>query len=139
MSLGGGQDLRQAGRCASIDSWVIQKNASRAHRQNARVSVWLEMAARLATLRRHLATTSSEPASALPQQQMGVELTPTSGPKLLTDQQMQDFIREGFAMYHLDDLPASYHEGVIDTLDKVFERYGNPGNNMLCATLNPRP
>jgi hypothetical protein len=97
------------------------------------------MAARLATLRRHLATTSSEPASALPQQQMGVEPTPTSGPKLLTDQQMQDFIREGFAMYHLDDLPASYHEGVIDTLDKVFERYGNPGNNMLCATLNPRP
>jgi hypothetical protein len=98
------------------------------------------MAARLATLRRHLATTSSEPAAALPQQQMGVEPTrPTSGPKLLTDQQMQDFIREGFAMYHLDDLPASYHEGVIDTLDKVFERYGNPGNNMLCATLNPRP
>ena len=34
-------------------------------------------------------------------------------------------------MFHLDDLPAEYHEGVCETLEGVFEKHGNPGNNML--------
>ena len=52
-------------------------------------------------------------------------------PILFDDRQMMDFVREGYVMFHLDDLPKSYHDGVMETLDKAFEKGGNPGNNML--------
>jgi hypothetical protein len=53
------------------------------------------------------------------------------GPKLFDDQQMMDFIREGYVMFRLDDLPRLYHDGIVDKLNRVIEKHGNPGNNML--------
>lgn len=53
------------------------------------------------------------------------------GPKLFDDNQMMDFIREGYIMFRLDDLPRSYHDGIVDKLNRVIEKHGNPGNNML--------
>ena len=53
------------------------------------------------------------------------------GPKLFDDEQMMDFIREGYVMFQLDDMPRSYHDGIVEKLDSVIEKHGNPGNNML--------
>ena len=53
------------------------------------------------------------------------------GPKLFDDAQMQEFVREGYALFRLDDLPRSYHDGIVQKLDDVIEKHGNPGNNML--------
>jgi hypothetical protein len=44
---------------------------------------------------------------------------------------MMDFVREGYVLLHLDDLPTAYHQGVVATLDRAFEKGGNSGNNML--------
>ena len=57
--------------------------------------------------------------------------TVVQGPKLFDDQQMMDFIREGYVMFRLDDLPRLYHDGIVDKLNRVIEKHGNPGNNML--------
>ena len=91
---------------------------------------------RLGALRRHLQPTAAAPAAAAPLE--ADDAAEPMGAKLLTDAQMMDFVREGFAMFHLDDLPRSYHDGVIETLDKAFEQHGNPGNNMLpmCPQLS---
>ena len=53
------------------------------------------------------------------------------GPKLFDDAQMMNFIREGYVMFRLDDMPRSYHDGIAEKLDSVIEKHGNPGNNML--------
>lgn len=58
-------------------------------------------------------------------------------PKLFDDEQMMDFIREGYVMFRLDDLPRSYHDGIVEKLDSVIEKHGNPGNNMLVQYLPP--
>ena len=71
------------------------------------------------------------PAAAVDEQPLA---TASHEPILFNDRQMQDFVREGYVMFHLDDLPKSYHDGVMETLDKAFERGGNPGNNMLRAS-----
>eukprot|EP01050_Picozoa_sp_SAG11_P040453 SAG11_NODE_17591_length_514_cov_0.746988_1_plen_125_part_01 len=72
---------------------------------------------------------SPSPAAAFDEQPLGP--AEASQPILFNDRQMMDFVREGYVMFHLDDLPKSYHEGVMETLDKAFEKGGNPGNNML--------
>ena len=60
-----------------------------------------------------------------------VEPSPSTGPKLLSDTEMMDYLREGYCAFQLDDLPAEYHAGIVERLDNVIEKHGNPGNNML--------
>ena len=50
--------------------------------------------------------------------------------KLLTDEQVQQFIVNGYLTVHAD-YPLSFHEGVRQQIDEVLEDEGNPGNNIL--------
>jgi hypothetical protein len=85
---------------------------------------------RLGALARHLSTATASPAAA-PQVADPAPPPGHPGPALFDDAAMMDFVREGYVMFHLDDLPASYHAGIVERLDGVFEKSGNPGNNML--------
>ncbi len=49
---------------------------------------------------------------------------------LLDDAQMQEFIRNGYISFKTD-LPPHFHDQVRQRLDAVFEKEGNPGNNLL--------
>ena len=49
---------------------------------------------------------------------------------LLNDQQMKDFIRNGYITVQTH-LPAEFHESVFQQTENVFETEGNPGNNLL--------
>ena len=49
---------------------------------------------------------------------------------LLNDQQMKNFIRDGYVTVQTD-LPAKFHESVFQQTENVFEKEGNPGNNLL--------
>ncbi|MBT3344558.1 MAG: phytanoyl-CoA dioxygenase [Gemmatimonadetes bacterium] len=49
---------------------------------------------------------------------------------LLTDEQMRDFIVDGYVVLR-SSLPASFHQQIYDRTLQVFEDEGNPGNNIL--------
>ncbi|MDP7280385.1 MAG: HEAT repeat domain-containing protein [Candidatus Poribacteria bacterium] len=49
---------------------------------------------------------------------------------LLTDSQIHDFIVNGFITV-TTDLPPSFHEEVYASTTEIFEKEGNPGNNLL--------
>ena len=51
-------------------------------------------------------------------------------PYLLTDGQIHDFIVNGFITIKTD-LPIGFHEEVYNQITRIFEREGNPGNNLL--------
>ena len=55
-------------------------------------------------------------------------------PVLLTDAQMQQFIRDGYLILHPDS-PEGFHEKVYKRIDESFEKNSgrNPGNNLLPA------
>ena len=38
---------------------------------------------------------------------------------------------QGYCLFRLDDLPRSFHDGIVSKLDSVIEQHGNPGNNLL--------
>ena len=48
----------------------------------------------------------------------------------LTDQEMQDFIINGYVKIRTD-FPLSFHENIRQQLDTMFEETGNLGNNVL--------
>ena len=50
--------------------------------------------------------------------------------RLLTDEQMQRFIIDGYLMLK-SGLPAEFHKQVFDEIDSVYQTEGNPGNNLL--------
>ena len=84
---------------------------------------------RLGAVAQHLGPRTSSAAALQSESQPAPSRHP--GPKLFDDAAMMDFVREGFVMFHLDDLPSSYHAGICEKLDSVIEKSGNPGNNML--------
>ena len=49
---------------------------------------------------------------------------------LLTDEQMQHFIVNGYINIETD-LPADFHEAIFQEAEAVFEKEGNPGNNLI--------
>ena len=49
---------------------------------------------------------------------------------LLTDAQMCHFIVNGYVIVNTD-LPASFHDFIYERTEEVFEKEGNPGNNLL--------
>ena len=49
---------------------------------------------------------------------------------LLTDDQMRHFIVNGYVILNTD-LPASFHDFIYERTEEVFEKEGNPGNNLL--------
>ena len=49
---------------------------------------------------------------------------------LLTDEQMRHFIVNGYVIVNTD-LPASFHDFIYEQTEIVFEKEGNPGNNLL--------
>ncbi len=51
-------------------------------------------------------------------------------PIRLTDAQMRQYIADGYIALDLD-LPRSFHDGVYAKTQEVFEKEGNPGNNVL--------
>jgi len=50
----------------------------------------------------------------------------------LTDEEMQDFIINGYVKVKADFSP-SFHEKICQQLDTMFEETGNLGNNLLPA------
>ena len=50
----------------------------------------------------------------------------------LTDEQMRDFIVNGYVKVKTD-FPASFHENIRQQVDTMFEETGNLGNNLLPA------
>ena len=54
----------------------------------------------------------------------------TDSKHLLTDEQMQHFIVNGYINIKTD-LPADFHEAIFQQTEAVFEREGNPGNNLI--------
>ena len=51
-------------------------------------------------------------------------------PLLLNDQQMKSFITNGFLILKTD-FSKEFHAGLVDQLNEVYEKEGNPGNNIL--------
>lgn len=51
-------------------------------------------------------------------------------PRLLNDEQMQHFIRNGHIALQTQ-LPAELHQGIHRQIEKLFAREGNPGNDIL--------
>lgn len=49
---------------------------------------------------------------------------------LLTDDQMRHFIVNGYVIVNTD-LPANFHDFIYERTEEVFEKEGNPGNNLL--------
>ncbi len=49
---------------------------------------------------------------------------------LLTDEQMRHFIVNGYVIVNTD-LPANFHDFIYEQTETVFEKEGNPGNNLL--------
>ena len=49
---------------------------------------------------------------------------------LLNDEQMQHFIMNGYINIKTD-LPADFHEAIFQEAEAVFEKEGNPGNNLI--------
>ncbi len=53
-----------------------------------------------------------------------------NAPLLLTDEQMRKFITEGFLILQTD-FSESFHRRLTEQLNEVYEKEGNPGNNLL--------
>jgi hypothetical protein len=51
-------------------------------------------------------------------------------PVLLNDEQMRQFITDGFLILKTD-FSAEFHEKLMEKLNFVYEKEGNPGNNLL--------
>ena len=49
---------------------------------------------------------------------------------LLTDDQMRHFIVNGYVIVNTN-LPPSFHDFIYERTEEVFEKEGNPGNNLL--------
>ena len=49
---------------------------------------------------------------------------------LLSDEQMKEFIVNGFVKLKTE-LPSDVHQRIYERTEEVFEREGNPGNNVL--------
>ena len=49
---------------------------------------------------------------------------------LLTDEQMRHFIVNGYVIVNTN-LPANFHDFIYEQTEIVFEKEGNPGNNLL--------
>jgi hypothetical protein len=49
---------------------------------------------------------------------------------LFSDQQMQQFIRNGFVSMRVD-MPDGFHESIYDRCESIYDSEGNPGNNIL--------
>lgn len=49
---------------------------------------------------------------------------------LLSDEQMQQFIRDGYIAIQID-VPQSFHRSIRSQMDDLLEREPNPGNNLL--------
>ena len=49
---------------------------------------------------------------------------------LLSDEQLQHFIVNGYINIKTD-LPADFHEAIFQQTEAVFEKEGNPGNNLI--------
>jgi HEAT repeat protein len=49
---------------------------------------------------------------------------------LLTDEQMRQFITEGYLIFNLG-LPEQKNKEIIEKLNEIYEKEGNPGNNLL--------
>ena len=54
----------------------------------------------------------------------------TDSKHLLTDEQMQHFIVNGYINIKTD-LPVDFHEAIFQETEAVFEKEGNPGNNLI--------
>ncbi|MCI3922585.1 HEAT repeat domain-containing protein [Paenibacillus sp. TRM 82003] len=50
--------------------------------------------------------------------------------KLLTDEQMQRFITDGFLLLKTD-FSKEFHDRLTEQLNRVYQEEGNPGNNLL--------
>jgi HEAT repeat protein len=50
--------------------------------------------------------------------------------KLLTDEQMRQFITDGFLILQTD-FSAEFHQHLLQQLNTIYETEGNPGNNLL--------
>ncbi len=50
--------------------------------------------------------------------------------RLLNDEEVQRFIVDGCMTVHAD-YPPSFHANIYDQIETVFEKEGNPGNNIL--------
>ncbi len=55
----------------------------------------------------------------------------------LTDEQMRDFIRNGFVAVKTG-LPREFHQEVWDQTEALFEEDGNPGNNLMARIPDVR-
>jgi hypothetical protein len=53
-----------------------------------------------------------------------------AAPLLLTDEQMQTFIAQGHLILKTD-FPEEFHRNLTDNLHTVYQKEGNPGNNLL--------
>ncbi|MDF2715118.1 MAG: Phytanoyl-CoA dioxygenase [Paenibacillus sp.] len=50
--------------------------------------------------------------------------------RLLTDDQMRQFITNGYLLLKTD-FPKPFHEALVGQLSEVYRSEGNPGNNLL--------
>ncbi|WP_314588509.1 HEAT repeat domain-containing protein [Paenibacillus terrigena] len=51
-------------------------------------------------------------------------------PRLLTDEQMRQFITEGYLLLQTD-FSSEFHQQLLEQLNYVYSHEGNPGNNLL--------
>ena len=54
----------------------------------------------------------------------------SSASNLLTDEQMRQFVMNGFVVLNVN-MPDGFHREVYDRCQEVYEAEGNPGNNIL--------
>ena len=54
----------------------------------------------------------------------------SSKDNLFTDEQMRQFLTRGFVTMKVD-MPDGFHRGIYDRCEEVYEKEGNPGNNIL--------
>jgi HEAT repeat protein len=54
----------------------------------------------------------------------------TSDSRLLTDEQMRQFVTEGYVVLKAD-FADEFHQKLSETLNQVYKEEGNPGNNLL--------
>ncbi|NBD26318.1 HEAT repeat domain-containing protein [Paenibacillus glycinis] len=54
----------------------------------------------------------------------------TRQPLLLTDEQLKSFIVNGFLILKTD-FPKAFHERLVTQLNEIYDKEGNPGNNIL--------
>jgi hypothetical protein len=54
----------------------------------------------------------------------------SKAPLLLSDEQMRQFITQGFLILKTD-FPPEFHQNLNEQLNHVYEKEGNPGNNLL--------